>query len=140
MKDQTQKPTHRVTWREALFATLLVLVVALGAREARALANPIGGLLDVNVSVGAVTAMDTNSCAAGDPCISTGAGTGASSIVVQNESTTCIRVGGPNVSASRGFSVGSGCAMGSAATIDGRRFWMISTSGTVNNVTLTWGN
>lgn len=53
------------------------------------------------------------------------------SVYIANESATCIRVGGSDVTSSTGLSLGSGCRDGIGFAIDAKRAWCLSTSGTV---------
>lgn len=52
-------------------------------------------------------------------------------IYVANDSATCIRIGGSDVTASTGVSIGTGCRDGVGFSFDAKRAWCLSTSGTV---------
>jgi hypothetical protein len=115
-----------------LFLVLTALVVgALVSPTVQALSTPLGDLQNCNnITVGSSAVVSSDACMGGT----------GSSIVVQNESTSCIRVGGPNVTATTGLSVGSGCAAGPVVTFDAKRVYMISVSGSVSGVDVVWGH
>jgi hypothetical protein len=113
---------------------LAVLVAAIvfvfgGPPLAHALSAPLGDLKNCdNITVGAAIG-HSRTCMSGF----------GSSIVVQNESATCIRVGGTGVTTTTGLSVGSGCAAGQVVTFDAKEIHFISTAGDVTGVDIVWG-
>jgi len=119
--------------RIPLFAILAVglVVGAIVSPQVQALSTPLADLQNcANITVGASTVVDSATCMGGT----------GSSIVVQNESTSCIRVGGSGVTATTGLDVGSGCDAGPVVSFDARRVYMISVSGDVTGVDVVWGN
>lgn len=119
---------NRTTIIAAAFVSLIV--GALVAPVAQALSTPLSGLKNCdNITVGASAVVSSKTCM----------GETGSSILVQNESTSCIRVGGPGVTATTGVSIGDGCAGGKTFGFDGRVLHMISVSGDVAGVDVVWG-
>lgn len=83
-----------------------------------------------DITIGA-TAVPTTTCMGGT----------GSSLIIQNESTSCIRVGGSAVTASTGISVGDGCAAGQVISWDVKRAWLIREGGAdVTGVDVAWGD
>lgn len=117
--------------RSSIFLVVVGLVVgAIVTPQAMALATSLAELKNCdNVTVGASQAVSTATCVSGT----------GSSLIIQNESASCIRVGGSGVTASTGIQVGDGCAAGQVVSIDARRAWMISESGDVTGVDVAWG-
>ena len=115
---------------------ILILVAALvllvgGPPAAMALSTPLGELKNcANITIGATTPVSSKTCM----------GAAGSSIVVQNESTSCIRVGGSGVTATTGLDVGSGCDAGPVVSFDAKVVYMLSVSGDVPGVDVVWGN
>jgi len=116
-------------WQIGLVVVALVAFIG-GPPAARALSMPLAQVKNCdNITINATTPVSSETCMGG----------WGSSVTVQNESTTCIRVGGSGVTATTGLSVGSGCAAGTVVTFDAKRAWMISTSGDVTGVDVVWG-
>ena len=115
-----------------VFLVLVALVVgAVVSPAVQALSTPLSDLQNCdNITVGAGAVVSSATCMGGT----------GSSIVVQNESTSCIGVGGSAVAATTGLDVGSGCDAGPVVTFDARRVYMISVSGDVTGVDVVWGN
>lgn len=113
-----------------LAALIVALVVVFGGPPvALALSAPLGDLKNCdNITVGAAVGHSKT-------CM----GTFGSSITVQNESATCIRVGGTAVAATTGLSVGTGCAAGAVVTFDAKEVHFISSAGDVTGVDIVWG-
>lgn len=97
------------------------------AENLPALSTPLSDLQDTTVVCGAT----------GDPELI--APSGASSICVENVSTTCVQIGGSAVSTTTGIAIGSGCAGGQVFCADAKRMWCESTSGNVS-VDVVWGS
>ena len=57
--------------------------------------------------------------------------TRADSMYIANTSATCVRVGGSAVTSTTGASIGSGCRDGAGITMDVKKAYCLSTSGTV---------
>ena len=116
-------------WQIGLVVVALVALFG-GPPVAKALSMPLGELKNCdNITINATTPVSSETCMGG----------WGSMVTVQNESATCIRVGGRAVAATTGLSVGSGCAAGTVVTVDAKRAWMISTSGDVAGVDVVWG-
>lgn len=113
--------------------TLAILALALAVVAtpvAQALSTPLGALQNCdNVTVGDGAVVSSQTCM----------GTTGSSIVIQNESASCIRVGGSAVAATTGIQVGDGCAAGQVLSVDAKVVYMISESGDVTGVDVVWG-
>lgn len=92
-----------------------------------ALSNPLSDLQNTTVSCGAT----------GDPELI--APSGASSICVQNTSTTCVHLGGSTVTTTTGLAIGDGCAGGQIFCADAKRMWCESASGSID-VEVVWGS
>jgi len=94
---------------------LAVLVAALvfvfgGPPLAHALSAPLGDLKNCdNITVSSAV-LSSKTCMSGF----------GSSITVQNDSATCIRVGGPTLTVTSGFEVGSGCRDGVGVSLDAK--------------------
>lgn len=114
-------------------ALVAALVLALGVPTVKALSTRLGGLK--------TCADQTAPGSAGTPINLDCSGGLASTLIIENDSTTCIRVGGlENLSATTGFSVGDGCPAGMVVTVDSRDAYAISTAvGTVTGVDVVWG-
>lgn len=93
--------------------------VATIAETLPALSNPLSDLQDTTVDCGAT----------GDPEII--APSGASSMCVQNTSTTCVHLGGSAVTTATGVDIGDGCAGGQVFCADAKRMWCESAAGTI---------
>lgn len=100
------------------FAAVVVTLVALAAPRVVALSQPIRDLKNTAVTCGASATLISP----------TG---GASSMLLQNSSTTCVRVGGSGVTTSTGVSIGSGCPAGQVIGVDATRGWCAAESSTV---------
>lgn len=96
------------------------LLVLLGAFGSLALDAPLSELRDAEVA-----------CSASTPTPIEAAGTRAESIYISNASATCVRIGGSSVTASTGASIGDGCTDGVGISVDAKKAWCLSTSGTV---------
>lgn len=113
---------------------LAVLVAAIvfvfgGPPLAHALSAPLGDLKNCdNITVGAAVGHSKT-------CM----GSFGSSITVQNDSATCIRVGGTGVTTTTGLSVGTGCAAGAVVTFDAKEIHYISSGADVTGVDIVWG-
>lgn len=110
----------------------VVAAILLQQGIAHALDKPISPLLEDNVSV-TTTAQEVRTLS------SVAAGSSFDSVWISNSSTTCIRVGGSTVTNARGAIIGSGCYDGPNINIDAKSAFLISESGTVNNVRLLFG-
>ncbi len=90
----------------------LTIAVSAGIPTAIALANPVSNVDDVEITVPAAKAKLTS--------ITPTSGTwqSYSSVYIANGLTTCIRVGGPSLTATSGFEVGSGCRDGVGISLD----------------------
>lgn len=115
-------------WQIGLVVVALVALFG-GPPAARALSMPIAQLKNCDNITVSSTAVSSEACMGG----------WGSNISVQNESTTCIRVGGSGVTTTTGFSVGVGCASGAAISIDAKRLWLISSGADVTGVDIMWG-
>lgn len=123
---------HRIPLTIALAVAFAVAVILGSAQRADAFA-PLGGVLNcADVTVGAAAASATACFPVGSPS--------PGNVTVQNESATCIRAGGPSVTASTGLSIGSGCAAGQVVSFDARGLTLISSAGDVTGVDIVWGN
>ena len=114
-----------------IFLVVVGLVVgAVVTPSAMALSQSMADVKNCNnVTVGDSAVVATTTCMGGT----------GSPLVIQNESTSCIRVGGSADTASTGISVGDGCAAGQVISWDAKRAWMISESGDVTGVDVAWG-
>lgn len=103
-------------------AALFGLVLLASMHDAAALSQPLGELRDTEVA-----------CSASVPTLINGADGlgGVSSLYIANDSATCVRVGGSAVSATTGASIGDGCRDGNGITVDARRAYCLSTSGSI---------
>lgn len=123
---------HPKSLTAALAVTLVALVI-FGLSQSAEAFNPLGGVLNCDdVTVTAVAASATACFPLGSPS--------PGNVTVQNESATCIRAGGPSVTASTGLSIGSGCAAGQVVSFDARGLTLISSAGNVTGVDIVWGN
>lgn len=107
---------------------LSIVLVLLAAPLLLALDAPLSELRDAEVA-----------CSASTPTPIEAAGTRAESMFISNGSTTCVRIGGSGVTATTGASIGDGCQDGSNISVDVKKAWCLSTSGTVTVDTL-YGN
>lgn len=107
---------------------LAIVLVLLAAPLLLALDAPLSELKDAEVA-----------CSASTPTAIEAAGTRAESIFISNSSATCVRIGGSAVAATTGASIGVGCQDGPSITVDVKKAWCLSTSGTVTVDTL-YGN
>jgi hypothetical protein len=113
---------------------LAVLVAAIvfvfgGPPLAYALSAPLGDLKNCNDITVSSAVLSSKTCM----------GSFGSSITVQNDSATCIRVGGTAVTATTGLSVGTGCAAGAVVTFDAKEIHYISSGADVTGVDIVWG-
>ena len=104
---------------------LWALVVLLGAFGSLALDAPLSELRDAEVA-----------CSASTPTPIEAVGTRADALFISNSSATCVRIGGSSVSATTGASIGVGCQDGSNISLDVKKAWCLSTSGTITVDTL----
>jgi hypothetical protein len=113
---------------------LAVLVAAIvfvfgGPPLAHALSAPLGDLKNCdNITVSSAV-LSSKTCM----------GSFGSSITVQNDSATCLRVGGTGVTTTTGLSVGTGCAAGAVVTFDAKEIHYISSGADVTGVDIVWG-
>jgi hypothetical protein len=70
-------------------------------------------------------------CSASTPTPIEAAGVQAESLFISNASATCVRIGGSAVTSTRGASIGDGCQDGRSISLDVKKAWCLSTSGTV---------
>lgn len=99
---------------------IAIVLVLLAAPLLLALDAPLSELRDAEVA-----------CSASTPTPIEAAGTRAESIFISNGSATCVRIGGSAVSATTGASIGDGCQDGKNISVDVKKAWCLSTSGTV---------
>lgn len=99
---------------------LSIVLVLLAAPLLLALDAPLSELKDAEVA-----------CSASTPTPIEAAGTRAESIFISNGSATCVRIGGSAVAATTGASIGDGCQDGKNISLDVKKAWCLSTSGTV---------
>lgn len=104
-----------------IWTVLLILAAPL----VLALDAPLSELKDAEVA-----------CSASTPTPIEAAGTRAESIWISNGSATCVRIGGSGVTSTRGASIGDGCQDGTSISLDVKKAWCLSTSGTVTVDTL----
>lgn len=116
------------SWHIGLVVLALVAFFG-GPPAAKALSMPLSQLKNCDNITISSTPVSSETCMGG----------WGSNVSVQNESTTCIRVGGPGITSTTGYSVGSGCASGAAISVDAKRFWMISSGADVTGVDVVWG-
>jgi hypothetical protein len=107
---------------------LALVVCLLAAPLLMALDAPLSELKDAEVA-----------CSASTPTPIEATGTRAESMFISNGSATCVRIGGSGVTATTGASIGDGCQDGSNISVDVKKAWCLSTSGTVTVDTL-YGN
>lgn len=107
---------------------LSIVLVLLAAPLLLALDAPLSELRDAEVA-----------CSASTPTPIEAAGTRAESMFISNGSATCVRIGGSGVTATTGASIGDGCQDGSNISVDVKKAWCLSTSGTITVDTL-YGN
>jgi hypothetical protein len=107
---------------------LSIVLVLLAAPLLLALDAPLSELKDAEVA-----------CSASTPTPIEAAGTRAESMFISNGSATCVRIGGSGVTATTGASIGDGCQDGSNISVDVKKAWCLSTSGTITVDTL-YGN
>lgn len=115
-------------WQIGLVVVALVALFG-GPPVAKALSMPLAQVKNCDNITISSTAVSSETCMGG----------WGSSVTVQNESATCIRVGGSGVTTTTGLSVGSGCAAGTVVTFDAKRAWMISSGADVTGVDVVWG-
>lgn len=101
------------------------LFVLLGAFGALALDAPLSELKDAEVA-----------CSASTPTPIEAAGTRAESMMLANDSATCVRIGGSAVTATTGIAIGDGCTGGRTISLDVKKAYCLSTSGTITIDTL----
>ena len=104
---------------------LALLALCLIAPVLMALDAPLSELRDAEVA-----------CSASTPTMIEAAGTRAESLFISNSSATCVRIGGSAVSATTGASIGDGCQDGKNISLDVKKAWCLSTSGTITVDTL----
>jgi hypothetical protein len=99
------------------FVILVAVLVALlgGPPAARALSDAVGDITDVELTVPAARTKLT----AITPTTGSFAG-GYDTVTIANSLTSCIRVGGPTLTTTSGFDIGSGCRDGTSVTLDAR--------------------
>ncbi len=121
------------------FAILVAVVAALclgGPPTAHALSDAVGDISDIELTVPAARTKLT----AITPTSGAWAG-GYDTITIANSLTTCIRVGGPTLTTTSGYDIGSGCRDGTSVTLDSRGaiYVMDDGGGTVAGVDIIKG-
>lgn len=101
-----------------LILGLVLMLVGIAPPIAHALSNPIAELQNTSVSCGATATAIAPS--------------GASSMCIENVSTTCVQVGGPGITSTTGLAVGSGCSAGQVFCADVKRMFCAASAGTVS--------
>lgn len=115
-----------------LFVTLALVITALKPTvvvDVKALALEVAPLLDSPVSK--IDQWEIACSASTATNLLENASDIVESIYVANDSTTCVRIGGDDVTSSTGASIGDGCRDGAGMAIDTRHAWCLSTSGSV---------
>lgn len=123
-------------WHLAALIAVVVVVFG-GPQAAQALDNPVADISDVELTVPAARTKLTSITP------TTGTWTGSyETVYIANGLTTCIRVGGPTLTTTSGFEVGSGCRDGVGVSLDARGaiYVMDDGGGTVAGVDIIKGN
>lgn len=116
---------------KALIVSAIIFILGIGIPAGLALNNPIAMLNDTEITVPAA-ATELRSVSSSINSFDT--------VYIANSLTTCIRVGGPTLTTTSGFEVGSGCRDGVGVSIDATQIFVMDDGGsTVAGVDVLWG-
>lgn len=116
---------------KALIVSTAIFLIGIGIPAGLALNNPLATLNDTEITVPA-TATELKAVSSSIKSFD--------SVYIGNSLVTCIRVGGPTLTTTSGYDVGSGCRDGVGVSIDATQiFVMDDGGGTVAGVDVLWG-